>query len=174
MDTTTIDSILRTWEPWLGTHYEKYRNHVCRVFHNCLLIDNNKNNEEKYAIAAVFHDIGIWTNHTIDYLEPSMAQLERYLNKTGRAKWVRECSGMINWHHKISPYTGPFQQTIETFRKADWIDVSLGLLTYGADKQQISHNRQQYPNRGFHWFLVKKLLKNLFIHPLRPLPMFKR
>jgi hypothetical protein len=174
MPTTTIDTILHTYQPYLGAHYEKYRNHVCRVFHNCRHIDPDHNNEEKYAIVAVFHDIGIWTNNTIDYLEPSIVQLDIYLKKTGRGQWLDECNAMINWHHKTSPYTGPFQQTVETFRKSDWIDVSLGFRTFGVNKQHISHNRQQYPNRGFHWFLMKKLLKNLFIHPLRPLPMFKK
>lgn len=174
MNTPTIDTILRTYEPYFSKDYEKYRNHVCRVYHNCLLIDSNSDNEEKYAIVAVFHDIGIWTNHTIDYLEPSIVQLDIYLKKTGRGQWLDECNAMINWHHKTSRYAGPFKSTVETFRRADWIDVSLGLLTFGVDKQQISHNRQQYPNRGFHWFLMKKILKNWFVHPLRPLPMFKR
>lgn len=170
---TTIEAILQHFQPTIGKDYEKYRNHVYRVFLNCLIIDNNKANEEKYAVAAVFHDIGIWTNHTIDYLDPSIAQAGAWLAATGKLEWTAECSEMINWHHKTSRYTGPHEQTVEVFRKADWIDVSLGLLTYGFDKKEIRKNRQQIPNCGFHWFLAKKILRNLWQHPLNPLPMFK-
>lgn len=170
----TIDSILYTYQPYLGTQYDKYRNHVCRVYNYCRLLDPDSSNEEKYAIVAVFHDIGIWTNHTIDYLEPSIAHLDNYLKKNGRGQWLDECKLMVNWHHKVSSYTGPYQHTVETFRRADWIDVSKGRLTFGVDKQQITHNQQQYPNLGFHSFLLKKLVKNFFLHPLRPLPMFRR
>jgi hypothetical protein len=171
---STIETLLHHFKPSIGKDYEKYRNHIYRVFLNCLLMDKEESNEEKYAIAAVFHDIGIWTNHTIDYLDPSVAQANAWLATTGRQEWAAECSTMINWHHKTSPYAGPHEQTVEVFRKADWIDVSLGLITYGADKKAIRRNRQQLPNCGFHLFLAKKIFSNLWRHPLNPLPMFRK
>jgi hypothetical protein len=170
---TIIETLLYNFKPAIGNDLEKYRNHVYRVFLNCLIMDKEKNNEEKYAVVAVFHDIGIWTDHTIDYLDPSVGQLSLYLTGSGKQEWVDECSRMINWHHKTTSYTGPFKQTVEIFRKADWIDVSLGLLTYGFDRRSIRENRQKLPNRGFHLFLLKKLAGNFFRHPLNPLPMFK-
>lgn len=169
-----IETLLLSFQPGMGKDYEKYRNHVYRVFLNCGLIDPDNKHQEKYAIVAVFHDIGIWTDHTIDYLDPSIVQLNQYLAATGRQEWIEECSRMIQWHHKTNTYNGPYAQTVETFRKADWIDVSLGLITYGYDKQAISRNRRMLPNRGFHWFLVRKIIRNLFRHPLNPLPMFRR
>jgi len=54
-----IESLLQNYKQVIGADYEKYRNYVYRVFLNCILIDTVKSNEEKYAIAAVFHDIGI-------------------------------------------------------------------------------------------------------------------
>lgn len=170
---TTIELLLQQFKCVISSDYEKYRNHVYRVFLNCILIDNTKEHEEKYAIAAVFHDLGIWTDHTIDYLNPSIDQANTYLTETGRQDWIVEIILMINWHHKISKYRGVYKTTVETFRRADWIDVSLGLLTYGADKSKIKAYRKKLPNRGFHFFLLKKLLRNLFRHPLNPLPMFK-
>lgn len=169
-----IDNLLQEFTHYLGPDYDKYRNHVHRVFLNCLLLDREKENEEKYAIAAVFHDIGIWTDHTIDYLDPSIEQAKKYLNDTGRPHWKEEISLMIDWHHKVSGYKGPYSQTTGTFRKADWIDVSLGLLQFGADKKETRQNRRRFPNRGFHWFLVKKITRNFFRHPLHPLPMFRK
>ena len=58
-------------------------------FLNCLLIDCEKNNEEKYAIASVFHDVGIWTDHTFDYLDPSIEQAKIYLTEIKKTRLVR-------------------------------------------------------------------------------------
>jgi hypothetical protein len=169
-----IEALLQKFRPAIGVDYDRYRNHIYRVFLNCLLLDTDKNNEEKYAIAVVFHDIGIWTNHTIDYLDPSIAQARTYLTETGKQDWIDEITSMIYWHHKISVYRGRYEKTVENFRKADWIDVSLGLLTFGADKHAIQENRSRLPNLGFHLFLTKEITKNFFRHPLNPLPMFTK
>lgn len=169
-----IEALLHSFQPVIGRDYEKYRNHVYRVFLNCLLLDNSTPNEEKYAVAAVFHDIGIWTDHTIDYLAPSIRRVSHYLEANGKQEYQEEYSHMIDWHHKTSRYAGPYAATVEVFRKADWIDVSLGLLNFGLDKKTLRTHRKNWPNKGFHWFLVKKVGKNLLRHPLNPLPMFKR
>lgn len=169
-----IDGLLQKFHYALGEDYSKYRNHVYRVFLNCLMIDSKKMNEEKYAIAAVFHDIGIWTNHTIDYLDPSVEQARIYLNETGRTDWINEIICMIKWHHKITVYKGLHEVTTGTFRKADWIDVSFGAVNFGYNRQLIRDKRRQLPNLGFHFFLLRKLVKNFFRHPLNPFPMFKK
>ncbi|TKT85993.1 phosphohydrolase [Dyadobacter frigoris] len=158
----------------MGVDYERYKNHVYRVFLNCTLIDNKKDNEDKYAIAAVLHDVGIWTDHTFDYLYPSIEQARIHLTEIDRTDWIAEISLMIYWHHKMSKYQGTHEHMVETFRKADWIDVSLGLLTFKSDKKKISENRKRFPNLGFHTFLVKESLKNLLKHPTNPLPIFKK
>ena len=72
----TIDNILNTYRSELGENYDLYRNHVYRVY-NFALTQLDPNAElEKLSIAAAFHDLGIWTNNTLDYIEPS-AQLAR-------------------------------------------------------------------------------------------------
>ena len=168
------EELLYQFREVLAGDYERYSNHVCRVFTYCLLMDKDKANEEKYAIAAAFHDIGIWTDHTFDYLEPSVKQVKRYLSDTGKQHWTDEIVGMIYWHHKLSAYNGQYRETVENFRKADWMDVSLGFLTFGADKRRLKDVRSQFPNAGFHLFLLKQSIKNFFKHPLNPLPVFKR
>lgn len=169
-----IEYLLEKYRSAIGDDLGKYRNHVYRVFLNCLLIDGEKANEEKYAIAAVFHDIGIWTDHTIDYLEPSIDQAKKYLTESGKQEWTDEISLMIDWHHKTSRYKGEHEQTVENFRKSDWIDVSLAILTFGFDKHKINETRKKLPDLGFHLFLIGKLTKNFFKHPLNPLPMFRK
>lgn len=169
-----IEDLMQRYKPAIGVDYEKYKNHAYRVFLNCLLIDSEKNNEEKYAIATVFHDIGIWTNFTFDYLDPSIEQAKIYLTETGKQNWIDEITLMIYWHHKMSKYQGKHGRIVENFRKADWIDVSLGLLTFGFDKQKIKENRRKLPGLGFHIFLIRETIKNFFKHPLNPLPVFKK
>jgi hypothetical protein len=169
-----IEDLLLKYKSAIGKDYDKYRNHVYRVFLNCLLIDSDKSNVDKYAIAAVFHDIGIWTDHTIDYLKPSIEQARIYLTESGKQDWTDEITLMIHWHHKITKYKGEHSNIAENFRKADWIDVSLGLKAFGVDRTKIKENRKRLPNLGFHWFLVKATTKNFFRHPLNPLPMFTK
>ena len=169
-----IEELMQDFRQIIGTDFEKYRNHVYRVFLNCILQDNNPANTEKYAIAAVFHDIGIWTDHTIDYLNPSIAQAKSYLMSVNKPDLFEEVSSMIYWHHKISSYQGNFQQTTENFRRADWIDVSLGFLTFGVDKKIIRQNQKKIANLGFHMFLLRETTKNFLKHPLKPLPMFTK
>jgi len=169
-----IEDIMPKFRSAMGADHDKYKNHVYRVFLNCLLIDSEKNNEEKYAIASVFHDIGIWTDHTFHYLHPSIEQAKIYLTETNKTGWIDEISMMIYWHHKMSKYQGPHEVIVENFRKADWIDVSLSLLTFKVDKKKINENRRRFPNSGFHMFLIKETIKNLFKHPLNPLPIFKK
>lgn len=168
------DDLLLPFKAILGRDFTRYSNHVQRVYLNCLLLDKDPANQERYAIAAVYHDIGIWTDHTFDYLQPSIEQLKKFLIATGREQLEKEISLMIYWHHKIKPYSGDYANTVETFRKADWIDVSLGLLSFGGDKKTMSSYRSQYPNRGFHLFLLKQAAKNFLKHPLNPIPVFKK
>ncbi|HEY1054793.1 MAG TPA: HD domain-containing protein [Emticicia sp.] len=169
-----IEDLLQKFQSAIGADYDKYRNHVYRVFLNCLLLDTNRDNEDKYAIAAVFHDIGIWTNHTFDYLAPSIEQAKIYLIETNKQESFEEIKLMIDNHHKISSYKDKYPKTVETFRQADWIDVSFGIMTFGADKQAIQLNKQQFPTLGFHRFLIRATTKNFLKHPANPLPMFKR
>jgi hypothetical protein len=169
-----IDAVLAANKRVIGPDLARYRNHVYRVFQNCLLLDPDAANADKYAIAAVFHDIGIWTDHTFDYLGPSIVQARNYLVATSQQDRTAEISLMIGWHHKISRYEGDFQETVETFRKADWMDVSKGLVTFGASRAEARKIRNALPNLGFHFFLLRQTGKNFLRHPLNPIPMFRR
>lgn len=169
-----IDGLLDEYKDHLKNDLVKYRNHVYRVYHLCLLIDSDSQNNEKYAIAAVFHDLGIWTHNTFDYLNPSVQLVKQWLEKEKKPGWFSEISLMIDNHHKLSRYTGEYVQTVETFRKADWIDVSLRLLRFGLSRKAIKQVTAVFPTKGFHRFLLRKTAKNFFLHPLRPLPMFKK
>ena len=70
----TVSTVLENQASALGHDFVAYRNHVYRVVNLCLAIAGGGDQVEleKIAVAAVFHDLGIWTNHTFDYIAPSV------------------------------------------------------------------------------------------------------
>ncbi len=174
-----FDAVLKVHFQDAKHQLEMYKNHVQRVYNLCLSQDQSEENRLKYAIAAVFHDIGIWSKNTFDYIEPSIIEAKMYLEKEGHAHLVKEVSIMIEMHHKRSAYTGENKNTVEVFRMADWMDVSLGLYHrasrrtgFGIDKKLYSNLTKQFPYKGFHYFLLKQTFKNFLKNPMNPLPMF--
>ncbi len=171
----TIESILLLYQKVLGKHFEAYRNHVYRVFNFTALLDSNfEENHETYAIAAAFHDLGIWTHNTFDYLEPAIAITKKYLSETHQQHLEEEIVLMINMHHKMSNYHGKYSNTVETFRKADCIDVCMGMIQFNLNRKEHLKVRTSFPYKGFHRFLVRQTLKRFLRYPFDPLPMFKR
>ena len=92
---------------------------------------------EKVALAAAFHDLGIWTAQTFDYLPPSIELACRHLECAGHGDWRETVAGMIREHHKIREFRGEAADIIEPFRRADWIDVSLGALSFGLPRERV-------------------------------------
>jgi len=169
----TVDTVLRAYAPELGQDAVAYRNHVYRVMNLCAAIAKDGADFEKIAIAAVFHDLGIWTNKTFDYIDPSVALAREYLMRQGRTEWVEEIETMIAEHHKITPSAANPLSLVEPFRQADWIDVTRGLRTFGLPRQLVTWIFTAWPNTGFHWRLVMLTLERLRTHPLDPLPMVR-
>ena len=100
----TVDEVLDIHASELGHDLIAYRNHVYRVVNLCLAIVGDSRVElEKIAVAAVFHDLGIWTNNTFDYIAPSVAIARKYLAARGMAEWIPEIEAMIVDHHKVTP-----------------------------------------------------------------------
>jgi hypothetical protein len=128
---------------------------------------------EKIAVAAVFHDLGIWTNKTFDYLAPSVALAREHLATRGMADWIPEIEAMIVEHHKVTPSRANPQSLVESFRRADWIDVSRGLRRFGLPRTFIADVAATWPSAGFHRRLVTLTIDRFWKHPLSPLPMVK-
>jgi hypothetical protein len=171
-----IDDILTQYKCIIGLDYQAYRFHCFRVFlFSLTLINDNHNikNIEKLAIASAFHDLGIWTANTFDYIKPSIALSTQYLIKSGKTEWVEEIGYMIENHHKITRHSENNINLIDVFRKADWIDVSLGFIKFNITAEEIQSVKNRYPNSGFHKRLVAISLRHFIKNPLNPLPMFK-
>jgi hypothetical protein len=126
---------------------------------------------EQVAIAAVFHDLGVWLDGTFDYLEPSREHAVDYLRAEGLDAWIPQVSALIMEHHKIRPVKG--DRLVEAFRRADLCDVSLGLAQRGIPSGVYADLRAMFPTAGFHLVLVKLTAKRAITHPLSPAPMMR-
>lgn len=170
----TIEQVLHRHKATLGADYDKYRNHVYRVFnYSWYLLDYESLHQEKLAIAAAFHDLGIWTHQTFDYLQPSIEVMRGHLNRNGLEHLSQELTAMITYHHKLTPYKGNDARVVEAFRKADQCDITLGVIAPGIPAALTRDLKKAFPYAGFHRFLTGKTLSNIGKNPLRPLPMFK-
>jgi HD domain len=172
MNTELITNILSSYKKELGSNFEKYHNHSCRVFVFASILSNATEDEEKQlAIASAFHDIGIWAANTFDYLDPSMKLAEKYLTQHQLDHWINNVKEIINNHHKLTPFKK--NQLAESFRKADLIDLTFGVIKFGISPAQITENKKLYPALGFQSYIFKVVLKNIVRHPLNPLPIVK-
>ncbi len=169
-----VDEVLEIHASELGRDRTAYRNHVYRVANLSVAIAADAGSElEKVAIAAVFHDLGIWTNKTFDYIAPSVGLARDYLEGRGMSDWTPEIEAMIADHHKVtSSRTNP-HLLVESFRRADWIDVTFGLRTFGLPRRIIAAVKAAWPDEGFHRRLVELTIERWSKHPLSPLPMVK-
>ena len=169
-----LDELLEGYRPVLGADYDAYRNHCLRLFNFCTaLTGDDKEAEHKIAVAAAFHDLGIWTEKTLDYLAPSQLLAQRYLEKNFKASWCKEIDAMISEHHKLTRYRLNLSWLVEAFRKADLIDLTGGLIRFRLPDDFVSDVLDAYPNAGFHKILARLALKRLKTHPFSPLPMMK-
>jgi hypothetical protein len=170
----TLDALLQAHATELGADFTPYRNHTYRVVNLSIAFSSgNPDSLQKFAIAAALHDMGIWTDRTFDYLQPSIRLAGAYLARSGRTEWTPEITEMILEHHKISTYRSNPNWLVEPFRRADWVDVSRGLLTFGLPRTQLSEILSAWPSAGFHKRLVQLTLKRLRTDPLSPLPMVR-
>jgi hypothetical protein len=174
MSLPTVEQVLDNHAPELGHDFIPYRNHVYRVVNLCLaVVGDGRVEVEKIAVAAVFHDLGIWTNDTFDYLAPSAALARAYLAARGKPDWIPEIKAMIVDHHKVTRSRTNPQSLAESFRRADWIDVSRGLRRFGLPRTFIAAVFATWPSAGFHRRLVELAIDRFLEHPLTPLPIVK-
>jgi hypothetical protein len=166
-----VEDILHRWQRELGNDGPAYRNHVYRVIHFCDAFRNGDDEQrEKVVIAACFHDLGIWSNATFDYIPPSIALAREYLAAEGLDGWSAEIESMIAEHHKLTRHGDAL---VEAFRRSDLTDVSLGLLKFGMPAAYVREVKARFPDAGFHRRLVQLTARWWARHPLDPLPVLK-
>ncbi|MEE9351959.1 MAG: hypothetical protein V3U78_06830 [Thiotrichaceae bacterium] len=169
-----LEEILGEWKDELGNDYIGYKNHVYRMLHCCFaLYECNEEEKKKIIIAGCFHDLGLWTENTVDYLPPSVLLARDYLKKENLQQWSIEIELMIDLHHKIRACKSTDYPLVEVFRKGDLADFSLGMIKGGVPTEVMKAIKEAFPNAGFHKMLMKVQGKWLLKHPLHPFPIMK-
>ncbi len=128
-------------------------------------------------MALVYHDVGLWTDAKLAYLEPSCVAAAEAAKQAGlspeQAQLVRD---VIYFHHKVTPFVvaasadaakeggsdggvppAAHAAVVNAVRLADHIDASMGLITKGMPHAHIAAVMEQVPEAGFHWTLLSFL-----------------
>ncbi|HEY1841751.1 MAG TPA: hypothetical protein VGG53_16330 [Mycobacterium sp.] len=163
-----VDAVLDRHRDALADDLTAYRNHVyrCISYHQVLL---GFSIPDVAALAWATHDLGIWTVGTFDYLAPSADLAAAYADEFGIAD-IDRLRALVTEHHRLRRVD---DHVIETFRKADLVDVSRGLLPNRIGRSAVRAAVAALPYRGFHAFLAKGLTGYAARHPLHPLPMLR-
>ena len=172
MDTVTthpvVDAVLDRHRDALGDDLPTYRNHVYRcITYQQLLLGFSI--PDVAALAWAVHDLGIWTAGTFDYLGPSADLGVQNADEFGISD-TGQLRALVSEHHRLSRVD---DRLTETFRQADLMDVSRGLLPRRVRRSAVRATVNDLPYRGFHVFLAKGLTGYAARHPLRPMPMMR-
>lgn len=146
-----VEALLETYRDQIGKDFAGYRGHVYRVLTYAMhFLDGNPRHRRLVETALVFHDIALWTDREMAYLEPSgvLAQKENAQNQWGLDNQL--LYDAIFYHHKLTAYSGPGAEVINAVRKADWIDASNGLVTKGMPRKHIRAVKSALPAQGFY------------------------
>lgn len=152
----TVESNLQKFKSVIGKDYKGYEGHIYRVLSYSI---HFLGGDEKYldviASALVFHDIGLWTDGTLAYLEPSCSQASNYYGNAFSSEENELIQNIIYWHHKITPFHGNHSDVVNAVIKADMIDASVGIITKGMPRAHIEKVTKTIPNAGFHQTLAE-------------------
>ena len=146
-----VEALLGPFRSTIGADYEGYRNHIYRVLSYTLHFLNGQETErELIETALVYHDLGLWTERELAYLEPSSALALADNQKHGWGHEPELLHQLIFQHHKLSAYRGPNAALINAMRKADWIDASMGFRAMGMPRSCIREVTRAIPVGGFY------------------------
>ncbi|MFO0264122.1 MAG: phosphohydrolase, partial [Planctomycetota bacterium] len=67
-----VEQLLAPYRESIGKDYDGYRNHVYRTITYALHFLNGQH-QQLVETALVYHDLGLWTDRDLAYLEPSEA-----------------------------------------------------------------------------------------------------
>jgi len=166
-----IPSILEEFKQVLSVDYSGYLNHCLRVYSYSKILLLVKEHR-KMAIASAFHDLAIWTEGNMDYLDSSTLLATDYCEKKNILFLPDEIKYIINNHHKITKISDHIEA--EAFRKADLIDLTAGIVRFNLPKSIIQETEKKYPRRHFTKQIFSKIIRHALLNPKSPLPMIKK
>lgn len=175
-----VERRLAPYAKQLGGDRDAYLHHVMRILALCDRLHDRcsgaagerPSRRPEYLTAAAFHDLGIWTEGTLDYLAPSTELARAWLAEEGQEQLEPLVAAMIEQHHKVRRAGDP-SSPVELFRRADAIDLTRGLRTFGVPRREYRALVADYPYAGFHRRLLTFGWKRLRANPTSPLPMVR-
>jgi hypothetical protein len=145
-----VEALLEPYRDAIGHDYDGYRGHIYRVLSYAMHFLGGNGARGVVETALVYHDLGLWSDKELAYLEPS---IERAQHDNETRSWGYDpqlLHDIIYWHHKITPVRGPNADIVNAVRKADWIDATQGLLRMGMPKRCIEKVTDAIPAAGFY------------------------
>lgn len=146
-----VEEEFAKYKELIGSDYEGYKNHVYRVLsYSLYFLNNDDTYKDVIERALVYHDIGLWTDSVLDYLDPSFEVAKKNLEHVYNEEQLQLVHDIIIYHHKITPFDGNLAIIVNAVRKADWIDASQGFVHQGMPKANIEKAYKELPAAGFY------------------------
>jgi hypothetical protein len=163
-----LDTELEKFSGAMGDEMNAYRNHCLRVLSFAVAhLGGVKNVSSKsvdvMALALAYHDLGLWSDGALDYLEPSAKQLEASsLDEAFDDNDVATARAIITEHHKLTDYEshddkGINENLVNAIRKGDWADFTIGIVRFGLPASFVESAYTSIPEAGFHMILTTML-----------------
>lgn len=186
-----MDTYLSKYKQDFGAAHDVYRNHCLRVlsFARHILVTETGFDEEQaesampvMEIALAYHDMGLFTDLSLEYLEPSAARAEKDLEGTLSADEIKLVRDIIVWHHKVFPWSGEDERStaiVNAVRKGDWVDATTCLLggsfvRKGLSAADVVATHTALPEMGFGSFLAALMPWGAYAKQLNPELSLKR
>ncbi|MEG3639445.1 hypothetical protein [Magnetococcus sp. PR-3] len=152
----TLDHWLSPYEKLIGPDFAGYRGHIYRVLNHTLwFLKGDQRYRAEIEFALVHHDIGLWTDQDLAYLEPSIAQALKVNEAQGLGFEKDLIHNLIFYHHKITAYKGGHAELVNALRCADWVDASRGKIRHGMERDWIARVNDAIPAHGFYETLAR-------------------
>ena len=169
----TVDALFEQHRGAFGRDHESYRGHVHRVLglvaHQ---LDIPPAAARAVGVAAFHHDVGIWLDHTWDYLPCSTTRAVESLAPDDR-HLAPLVEAIIGEHHRLRRARGD-DPLAEAFRRADMADIYHPLAPVPArSRPRYAELVASYPYGRFRRMLLRAFLRGLRENPRRPMPMVK-
>ncbi|WP_433561890.1 hypothetical protein ACQP1O_30690 [Nocardia sp. CA-151230] len=163
-----VDGVLDRHRREIGDALPVYRNHVLRCLNYQQLLLGEAV-PDVAALAWAVHDLGIWTAGSWDYLDASADLVAGHAAEFGIDD-VETARRMVLEHHRLRSVD---DRLTETFRIADRIDLTHGLLRRPVTQAEVRAVVAHLPYAGFHAFLARQAARYALTHPTRPMPMVR-
>jgi hypothetical protein len=187
-----LDTELAKFPVAMGDEMEAYRNHCLRVLsfavaHLGGVKMVSSKSVDVMALALAYHDLGLWSDGTLDYLEPSARQLEASTRDKVEDEDVFNDSdiatarAIITEHHKLTDYhshddRGINANLVNAVRKGDWADFTIGIVRFGLPASFVESAYSKIPEADFHLILTTmggRLSPDSLMNQLAILNIFK-